>query len=265
MIGGYFLDLTWPGTILFYYGAYFILMACLFHVRTRTLIALAISTVLGTMAVSIWIRHRHLEGHSTSWISPSDIESPQDFLARTFLGYTHPVLPWFTFLLAGVILGRHLDDLRTRWRPLCAALTAAIASSYVLATLVRSFDVEDSAWAYVMSSMQPDERGLAYIVSTLCIGLVAVVLVSIVADRFSSARAVTALQRAGQLSLTLYLGHVGFYYAVAEWSGWDIGSGLGSALALAGVYWLLAITIGSWWHHRIGTGPAERLYRWIGG
>jgi uncharacterized membrane protein YeiB len=73
----------------------------------------------------------------------------------------------------------------------------------------------------------------------------------------------TALQRAGQLSLTLYLGHVLFFYIVYDWLGWN--SGLGWALLLATLYWVLAIVVGSWWHHRIGAGPAERLYRLLGG
>ncbi|MFM7127568.1 MAG: DUF418 domain-containing protein [Actinomycetota bacterium] len=30
-------------------------------------------------------------------------------------------------------------------------------------------------------------------------------------------------------------------------------------------YWILAVAAAAWWHHRLGRGPAERIYRWLGG
>lgn len=265
LIGGYLLDLAWPGTILFYYGAYFLLAACIFRFRTRTLMVVTALASIGAVCVSIWRRQRLLDGDPTSWISPPQIASAQDLLARMFLGYTHPVLPWFAFFMIGMILGRHLDDVRIHARKLVAGLIVTVVAAYAFATVIRSSDVLERAVPYIVSSMHPDERGVAYIVSTPAIAVLGILAVFTFAERHPSHRLVVALQRAGQLSLSMYLGHVLFYYVVFEWVGWAPGSGLGSALLLAATYWVLAITIGSWWHHRIGSGPAERVYRLLGG
>ena len=265
LLAGYFLDMAWPGTILFHYGAFFIISALVFAWRTRTLAIVAAAILPATLALSTWRRIRSMEGDPTDWVDPSNISSLQDFAARVFLGYTHPFLPWFAFLLIGMMIGRYLKEIRARTRSICIVLIVAIAGVYGAATALRSFDIEDHAVLYILSSMHPDERGLAYALATSSIAALAFVSISWAAERAGSSRLIVVLQRAGQLSLTLYLGHVLFYYAVVRWAGWDIGSGLSSALMLATVYWILAIAVGSWWHHRIGSGPAERLYRWLGG
>lgn len=265
LISGWLLDLAWPGTILFHYGAFFVLAAFIFHLRTRMLTVIAAAAALTAVCIATWRRMRLLDDDPTLWVSPSHIESVQDLMARVFLGYTHPAFPWFAFLVVGMIMGRHLDAIRIHARRILIGSCAAIVVAYVMATAIRSFDVSERAIPYIVSSMQPDERGLAYTVSTLAIAVFGLVAVSMAAERHSSHVLVVGLQRAGQLSLTIYLGHVLFYYAIHDWMGWGIGDGLGSALFLAFLYWMLAITVGSWWHHRIGAGPAERLYRLIGG
>lgn len=265
LVVGYFLDMFWPGTILFYYGVYFIIAAFIFRWSTRSLLVIVFGTIVATIGVSDWRRSRLLDGDPTSWTSPSRIESLQDFWARAFLGYTHPVLPWLVFLVIGMVIGRHMSAVRTRSHMISAWLIGATAGSYLGASIVRSLDVDRHSLVHVLTSMQPDERGLAYIVSTSCIAVLAFIGVSAVAERFHSAPMVVALQRAGQLSLTLYLGHVLFYYAIVEWFGWGVGTGLGAAISLALAYWVIAIVIGSWWHHRVGPGPAEWVYRRIGG
>ncbi|MFM7871304.1 MAG: DUF418 domain-containing protein, partial [Actinomycetota bacterium] len=85
------------------------------------------------------------------------------------------------------------------------------------------------------------------------------------AETFRGSRMVRPLQRAGQMTLSLYLGHILFYYAVVEWFGWFTATGLGAALLVAVGYWILAVAAAAWWHHRLGRGPAERIYRWLGG
>ncbi len=265
LIAGYFLDMSWPGTILFYYGIYFLIAAFIFRLSTRSLVLIAVGTTAVTLGVSTWRRSRLLDGDATQWVSPSNIESVQDMLARAFLGYTHPVFPWLVFLVAGMVIGRHLDRFASLGRRPIALFVALIATAYLVTSFVRDLDVDDRSILYVLTSMQPDERGLAYIVSTTFLAVLAFAVISRTAERYRSTAAVIALTRAGQLSLTLYLGHVLFYYAFVEWLDWGFGSGLGSAIALALAYWVLAMAFGSWWHHRIGPGPAEWLYRRLGG
>ena len=95
--------------------------------------------------------------------------------------------------------------------------------------------------------------------------MLAVIVVVSVAERFSSSMIVVPFQRAGQLTLSLYLLHVLVYYVFVEWTGWITLSSVTAALVFALAYWVVAIALGSWWHHRVGRGPAEVVYRAFGG
>ncbi|MGA0878693.1 MAG: DUF418 domain-containing protein, partial [Ilumatobacteraceae bacterium] len=262
---GYFLNEAWPGTILFYYGAYFIVAAFIHQLRTRSLVGISLAATVAAVGISSWQRMRLDEGVSTAWLDPAEIDSLRDFLLRVFVGYTHPILPWLTFFCLGMIIGRSWARLSTAPRRLAVVALFAVAGSYVVATAARIAGLRDNAVIHTVTSMQPNSRGLLYVVSTAGIAVLAVLTLNGLATRCASTRPVRHLQRAGQMTLSLYLLHVLYFYAVVEWSELVTSTGLGAALLLAGTFWILAIALGSWWHHRLGRGPAERLYRWLGG
>lgn len=262
---GYFLNQAWPGTIIFFYGAYFICAAFIFHLRTRILTALALCIAGAGVGIAIWQRLRFQEGRSTDWMNPPELDSIRDFLLRVFIGYTHPVLPWMSFFIAGLIMGRSWNAIVARSRTVMSISTLIVIASYVTATAARVFGWRDNAVMYALTSMQPGERGLLYLLSTAGIATIAVLAIDALATKHRKAAITTHLQRAGQMTLTLYLLHVLFFYVVVDWGGLVTGTGLSRALLVAGTYWLGAIAVASWWHHRLGTGPAERIYRWLGG
>lgn len=260
---GYFVNEAWPGTILFYYGAYFVCAALLCRLRSRHLAALATVATAVAVGVAAWRRQRELDGFSTTWMNPAEIDSLGDFFFRVAIGYTHPLCPWLTFFCIGMIMGRNWSRLTTRPVPIALAALGAVVASYGLATVAR--DRRDGALVNVLTAMDPNSRGLLYVVSTAGIAVLAVLVLDRLAETFRRSRMVRPLQRAGQMTLSLYLLHILYYYAVVEWFGWFSATGLGAALLLALSYWILSIAGAAWWHHRLGRGPAERIYRWLGG
>jgi uncharacterized membrane protein YeiB len=52
---------------------------------------------------------------------------------------------------------------------------------------------------------------------------------------------------------------------VVDWLGWVRPTGLDTALVFSAMYWVVAMTAASWWHRRLGIGPAEWIYRRLGG
>lgn len=260
---GYFLNEAWPGTILFYYGAYFVCAAVLYRLRSRHLALLAAVVTSVGVGVATWRRRRLLDGFSTAWMSPAEIHSLRDFFLRVAIGYTHPLCPWLAFFCIGMILGRNWSRLTGRPAPLALGALVAVIGSYVLATVMRSR--RDDALVHVLTAMTPNSRGLLYVVSTAGLAILAVIALNRSAETFRDSRIVRPLQRTGQMTLSLYLLHVLYYYAVVEWFGWCTATGLPVALLLAASYWVLAVVAASWWHHRLGRGPAERIYRWLGG
>lgn len=265
LLVGYFLDFHWPGTILFYYGAYFLLATALFALSTRWLVLIGVSSAVIATSVRAVLDWRMDNGHFDDWIYSTPIESLQDLLVRTFLDYTHPVFPWLAYLCAGIVIGRHLNTF-AQWRGRVAALClGVVVGIYVAASVLDAGSARDTTVAWSLTSMQAFERSLPFTAATLAIAVLATISIVSLAEHFSTSRVVVPFQRAGQLTLSLYLLHVLVYYVFVEWTGWVSLSSVTAALLFALAFWVVAIALGSWWHHRIGRGPAEVVYRAFGG
>lgn len=262
---GYVLDFTWPGTILFFYGAYFLLATLLFRLATRWLVVIGVAAGVIASTVSTWVEWRRDRFERVDWLGFARIESIQDLMVRTFLDYTHPVLPWIAFLCAGLIIGRHLTNL-AEWRWKVATIAASIVIAiYGVATVLDLTSSRDGVIVHHLTSLQTYDRGLLYLGSTLGIAVVAFTVISAIVEKWPTASLTVHLQRAGQLSLSLYLLHVLVFTIAVDWFGWIGGGSLSTALWFAGGFWIGGITVASWWHHRVGRGPAEVVYRVFGG
>jgi uncharacterized membrane protein len=184
-------DFIWPGTILPYYGAMFVLAAGIFTLRTRWLMVIAALAALAAWLVRWWRYERELDGHDTSWLTNPGSRSPRGLLIDVSLNGTHPLLPWLAFFCAGIVLGRIL--VREWWQPV------ALATGFVLfstATLINS--AATTRRTLVLLSDDPFSRGFAYTMSALGTALLAFTALWWLADRYRDATVIDWLRRAGQ-------------------------------------------------------------------
>ena len=257
--GGLLLDQIWPGTILPYYGAMFVVAAAVFTLRTRWIVALGAAAALAAAAIAWWGLERSLDGRPARWLFESVSRSPRALLFDVGVNGTHPLLPWLAFFCAGIVLGRVLS---TEWWRVPAI--GGGVTLFALAAMV-SASAGTSQRAVTLTSTDPFERGLAYTASALGTALVAFAVITWLADRFAGSRPVELLRHAGAMSLTLYVAHALVFNLVVDWLGWVEPAGLDVALMFAAAFWVVAITAAAWWHRRRGIGPAEWLYRQLGG
>jgi uncharacterized membrane protein YeiB len=178
-----------------------------------------------------------------------------------FVNGTHPLLPWFSFLCAGIVLGRILP--RPQWRRATVGAGLASVTSAWLLSVVLTSDDGDGDLAGVVLSINPLDRSIVYVVSALGTALLAYAVIDWLADRFPVAT--DPLRRAGQLTLSLYIAHVLVFNLVVDWLGWVEPAGTSSALLFAAGFWVGAIVLAAWWQRRVGRGPAEYVYRAFGG
>ena len=169
---------------------------------------------------------------------------------------THPLLPWFAFFCAGVVLGRVVRT--TWWRPAATGLGLVLVTIAALAATAATTNR-----TAVLLSLDPLDRGLVYVASALGTALLAYAGIDWLAERFPVAT--DPLRRAGQMTLTLYVLHVLVFNLVVDWLGWIEPAGVDVALAFALGFWALGIAVAVAWNRRFGMGPAERLYRALGG
>jgi uncharacterized protein len=271
---GYALDWAWPGTIIFFYGAYFMIAALLITLRSRTIAAIGTLAAVAAAAISQWRFVRELDGHDTSWLDPEP-DSPRNVLLAVFVGGTHPVLPWLAFLCVGMLIGRQLPRLGEIRLRLLTLGVALVAATYALnawgpptpnsAGGVPDGSARDDALVGHLLSTRPFDRGLLYTVGAIGSAIAAFAIVSWLAERFATSSIVVALRRAGQLTLSLYLAHVFAYLLVVDALGAVTPTGLDTALVLAISVWVLAVAVGAWYQRLLGRGPAERIYRGFGG
>lgn len=240
----------WDGTILFYYGALFVIAAALFTLHTRWLVVIAVATATIAHLVRWWAIN-----HSARWLLQPGPRSPRGLLLNTVVNGTHPILPWLTFFVIGMIVARWTPWTgRTRYW-LGAAGIAAIAVSYGLRALRRG----------PLLRNDPFSRTANFTVGAAGAAVLAVAVVGAIAQSTRNSAITRGLAAAGRMTLTVYIGHALFYNAVVNVWGWLEPGGLAAASALALGYWTVAIVAAAWWQRRWGIGPAERLYRNFGG
>jgi uncharacterized protein len=261
---GFVLDWIWPGTIIFYYGAFFVVAALLFTLRTRWLVAIGAGAALVAAGVQWWAAARIADGHSVDWLlSPSTLteRSPRGLLFDTLLDGTHPLLPWLAFLCAGIVLGRQV---RTLPHLRIAAIGLAVtAVTYLVNHIGTNGRADQPVLVHVLAT-SPFERGLLYTVGTVGTAVAAFCLISYVAERTADTGITRSLQLGGQMTLTLYVAHVLVFNLMVDWLG-AVGGGLGSALMFALAFWAFAVPSAAMWRRFAGLGPLERLYRRFGG
>ena len=256
----------WPGTILFYYGAFLLISAVVCTWSNRSLVAVAVASTAVSTGLSAWRGYQLFEGNFTQWLSPAP-NSPRNLLIRTFFDYTHPVFPWIAFICAGIILGRNLErlaQLRTR---------IMLWSGVVLfATfLIRTFVMPDSLSTqsdFVLQralSTNNHDHSVLHVTSTLAVALLAFCCISFVTDSRVTSRAVAFFARTGQMTLSIYLAHVLVFNLVVNWLNWVRPTGLDTALVLSLAFYVVAVPASSQYFRRFGIGPCERVYRAFGG
>ena len=253
VVGLYF-DYIWEGTILPYYGAMFLLAAWLFTLRIRWLVVIGAVAAVAGWSIHWWVYERARDGHTTAWLTSPSRVSPHGLLFDVFVNGTHPLLPWLAFFCAGIVIGRLLAT--TWWR------TAAIAGGLTLFTLASLVSASASGQrALVLTSTDPFDRGLVYVMSALGTALIAFGVIGWLADRFTATPTVDVLRRAGQMSLSLYLAHALVFNLVVDWLDWIRPTGLDTALMFSAGFWIAGIAAAVVWQRRFGRGPAEAVYR----
>lgn len=259
---GLLLEQIWPGTIIVYYGVMFVLAAGIFTWRSRWIVAVGIVTAVGSTVLRTWRFDRARDGVSTSWLTSPGDDSIRRYVFDVFVNGTHPLLPWFSFLSAGMVLGRILR--RAWWRRATVGVgLASVAATWILSALLASDGDDDRDLAGVVFSTNPLDRSIVYVTSAFGTAMLAYTTIDWLGERFPVAT--DPLRRAGQMTLSLYLAHVFVFNLLVDWLGWVEPGGTSSALLFAAGFWVAAIALAAWWQRRYGRGPAEYAYRAFGG
>lgn len=257
---GFFLDWVWPGTILFFYGAFFLVAAAVFTLRSRWLLAIGAAAAVAAPALQRWALDRAAANHDASWLLQGDAEahhSPRDLVLDVFVRGTHPLLPWLAFFCVGIVLGRLLPfDGRIRAR-LVGVGAACMVVGYTLE--------HHLPWREQLRSTHPFDRGVLFTLTAMGSAMVAIGFIGWVASRTRGSVLTHALAVTGRSTLSIYVLHVLVFNLFVDWLEWVHPSGLRTALRFALAFWTAAIVLANVWALKFRYGPLEWVYRRFGG
>ena len=265
---GYCINWIWPGTILPYYGAFFLVASVIAYWSKQKLILLGIFSMMIAVAVESWRFAQTFNGNFTTWLSPIEADSPRNLLIRTFIDYTHPLFPWLAFFITGILLGRNYATLKIiRFRLLIISV-CAVGFSYLANAVIRSIadssTQSDQSWRKIVST-RPFDRGILYVASTIGVVIAVFVVLHFLCERYENSQVIETARITGQMTLTIYLAHIFIYNTVVNKLKLVTPTGLDTAMIMSIAVYVLAIIWANWWHNRFGQGPAERVYRRFGG
>ncbi len=206
--------------------------------------------------LNAWLFTQAEAGESTAWLTSPGSSSVRGIVFDLVVNGTHPLLPWMAFFCAGIVIGRFLAVPHFELS-LVGGGVALVAAAALVSSLASTPFQE-----HVLST-DPGSRSLVYTASALGTAMAAFGGVSWLAERWPGP--LDPLRRAGQLSLTIYLAHILVFNLLVDWLEVIEPAGVVQSLAFAGAFWVVAIVAANWWHRTYGRGPAERVYRALGG
>lgn len=252
---GYFLNWIWPGTILFFYGAFFLVAAVIFTWPTPWVLAFGICSALSSHLLQWWVLSDTGKAHNLSWLvdGSGDAQSPRELFLNTTIRGTHPLLPWLLFFAVGLVIGRLLPLSPARVRRLTLWGVGLIVVGYLLVNTLPNSER--------LLSPDPFDRAILYSVTALGAALVAFGVASWAVARFPDGPIVRSFALAGRTSLTIYVTHIVVFNLLVNRLELIRPTGLDVATVFALSTWVVSLSFAAWWQRRYGLGPLEKIYR----
>ena len=212
-------SVLWPADILHFYAVYLVLGSCLIRVSDRTLLDLAVLPLLVFSAFMWWMDFDR--GWDLTVLTRGYFRDPPGLMRHMLFNGCYPVFPWFSFVLAGMWLGRQDFSERTLRRKLLVRGASMVA----LAEAV-SWAASRTAWLEGMGldpeglllwlSIEPWEPMPLFVVSAMGSALLVVTLSVMIIEKTAAVRPFAPLVLAGQMTLTVYVAHILFATVVLE-------------------------------------------------
>lgn len=244
-VAGWVFVLVWPADILHYYGVFLLVGALVIRTPSSAILAMAVLGIL--LSLGFLLYGNYLAHWDLVTLEYQDLWTLDGFARNLFLNGFHPILPWLSFYLFGMMLGR-LDWQARRTRRLSFAWGIFL------------FFVAKSGSVLMGTSLAPMPPTPFFVVGGIGTALMTIAASFWLADTMPSALR-QRLTATGRLAFTHYIAHVVIGLGIIE-EAWGLGPhSPGYALLAALVYAAVAVELSWQWQKRWGAGPIERLFR----
>jgi uncharacterized protein len=257
---------VWPADILHFYGVYIAVAALLLSSSIRKLSILSFLLMVGFVVIYFAFDYEHEWDWKT--LEYAGFWTPLGMIRNLFFNGFHPTIPWLSFLLIGMIIGRFdMNNLVVRrrvfWAGLVTALAAEITSWLLIHSLSAGVSLADQEAIEAIFGTKPMPPMPLYILAGAGAASAIVAAFVEIGVRCGSHRWIRPLVATGQLALTLYVAHVVIGMGILEAIGRLENQTLPFSLLASGVFFALSVVFAHSWRCRYKRGPIEMLMRYL--
>ena len=252
-----------PADILHYYAFYFLLAIPFLKASAPVLCLTIVGVLLGFMALVFSLNYD--AGWDWSTLEYTGFWTLSGFVRSTFFNGWHPAIPWFAFLVFGMLLERL--QLRSRKVQIQLALigfVAAIVLHFESAAAVRMSEAIDGELSYLFM-LQPIPPGPFYMLSGMASAASIIGICLLFEPVMQRAKVAGSLAKPGRLALTLYVAHIYLGLVFADQFFADRSASSLQALLLASAFCIATMGVAEFWTRVFKHGPLESAMRRLSG
>jgi len=263
LIVGLLNSLIFDADILHYYALYFLFGVFCLPLSTRSLVIL--TGLVNVVFLAMLFTLNYDAGWNWNNYTYTGFWTPVGFVRNLFFNGWHPVFPWLSFLLFGIVLSRlHLHEERIQNRMIVlggAVFAVTELASHILTTLLAQGDVELSA----ILGTAPVPPVPLYMIAGMSIATAVVGVCLRTSEWFRNVGVLGLVIPAGRQTLTLYIAHILVGMGTLEALNMLGDQKLPTAVLAALVFCALATIYAFAWASVFKRGPIEALMRRVAG
>ena len=255
----------WPADILHFYGFYFLVAAWVFPCSHRSLLGLVVVIAYAFPVLMFVVDYG--KGWDWNTLEYHGFWTLDGMVRHILFNGFHPVIPWCSYLLFGLWLGR--QDLSAgvqRTRLFVTAFVLWLATESVFNWFRHVFfnpvdwdmSAEDIGFLFSTEIIPPMPQ---YLLAAGSMAVMVIIACLFISERFAGNRCLQALYQTGQLALTLYVLHVLLGMGLMEAAGMLGGQSIGVSLLWSLGYCIFAVAFSVLWFRYFKQGPLEWGFR----
>jgi uncharacterized protein len=257
---------VWPADILHFYGVYIAVAALLLTSSIRKLSILSFLLMVGF--VVLFFAFNYEQEWNWTTLEYAGFWTPLGMIRNLFFNGFHPTIPWLSFLLVGMIVGRFdMNNLVVRrrvfWAGLITALSAEVTSRLLIHGFSAGVSIADQEAIVAIFGTKPMPPMPLYILAGAGAASAIVAVFVEIGVRYGSQRWIRPWVATGQLALTLYVAHVVIGMGILEAIGRLENQTLPFCLLASGVFFAVSVVFSYSWRCRFKRGPIEMLMRYL--
>ncbi|PCH45440.1 MAG: transporter [Hyphomicrobiales bacterium] len=255
--------LIFSADILHYYAFYFLFGAMLLPLSTRVLVAIIVA--VNVVFVGLLLTLNYDLGWNWATYEYLDFWSVDGFTRNLFFNGWHPVFPWLSFLLVGIILSRfELSRRRIQMRMVWLGAGGLLIVELISRGVISLVPIADKEWVAILGT-SPVPPMPFYILAGICVAMFVTGLCLLANNRLERAGVLKFIIPAGRQTLTLYMAHIFIGMGLLDVVNMLGGQSLETAVLAALMFCAAAIVYASFWSRWFKRGPLEFLMRRIVG